>query len=162
MRASVLGRELTPMMPATKAADIIDGDDRTQRARKWRTPSRMTAVAAVIAIFGTALVALFYADQEIENPGQIFETATSPSSAANIDYVLQLRFEDGVAEEQRIQIAEQLQGIVKWNVNEFGDIEIHVRLAAPSLETLELYEKHADSIAGVQSAKFIALQLPMR
>lgn len=162
MRASVLGRELTPMMPATKAADIIDGDDRPQRARKWRTPSRMTAVAAGIAIFGTALVALFYADQEIENPVQIFETATSPSSAANIDYVLQLRFEDGVAEEQRIQIAEQLQGIVKWNVNEFGDFEIHVQLAAPSLETLELYEKHADSIAGVQSAKFIALQLPMR
>jgi hypothetical protein len=75
---------------------------------------------------------------------------------------LQLRFEDGVAEEQRIQIAEQLQGIVKWNVNEFGDFEIHVRLGAPSLETLGEYEKQVDSLAGVESAEFIALQLPMR
>ncbi len=162
MRASVLGRELTPMMPVTKAADIIGRNDQSQRAWQRRIPSRLTAVAAGVAILGTVLIALFYADQEIEKSSQLFETATSPGSAANIDYVLQVRFENDVSETERIQIARQLQGVVKWNVNDAGDYEIHVRLAAPSLETLKQYEKHAGSLSGVQSAEFIALQLPMR
>jgi len=162
MRASVLGRELTPIMPATEAADIIGGNDESQQSWRWRTPSRMTAIAAGLAIASTALVALFYVDREIESPNQVFETATSPGAIANIDYVLHVRFEDGLSELDRIQIAEQLKGAVKWNVNDAGDFEIHVRLAAPSLKTLERYEEHADSLLGVQSAEFIALQLPMR
>lgn len=162
MRASVLGRELTPMTPATKAADIIGRNDHRQRARRRRIPSRLTAVAAGISFLGAALIALYYADQEIENSSQLFETAMSPGSVTNIDYVLQLLFEDGVSAQQRIRIAEQLPGVVKWNVSDTGSYEIHVRLAAPSLATLKKYEQHAGSLAGVQSAEFIALQLPMR
>lgn len=162
MRESVLGRELTPIMPATKAADIIARSDRSQRAWKRRFRSPLTAAAAGIAILGVALFVFFYADQEIEDSGQIFQTATSPGSAVNIDYVLQLRFEDNVPDEERIQLVEQLQGVVKWNINDTGDYEIRVQLEAPSLETLEEYEKRADSLSGVQSAEFIALRLPMR
>ncbi len=162
MRASVLGRAVTPIMPATKAADVIGRNGQPRYARKRRSPTRLTAVAAGIAILGVALTALFYVGQEVENSSQLFETATSPGSAVNIDYVLQLRFEDDVTEQERVQIAGLLQGVVKWNINDSGGYEIHVRLAAPSLATLEKYEQQAGSLAGVQSAEFIALQLPMR
>ncbi len=162
MRASVLGREVTAIMPATEAADVIGRNDRRRHARTRRSPTRLIAVAAGIAILGAALAALFFVGLTVDRPSPLFETAMSPGSAANIDYVLQLRFKDGVSEQQRIRIAEQLPGVVKWNVSDTGSYEIHVRLAAPSLATLKKYEQHAGSLAGVQSAEFIALQLPMR
>lgn len=164
MRAAVRGREVTPIMPTTRAADII-GIGQTglsRRVQSRRVPSQLIAVAAGMAILGVTLVASFYADRDIENANQRFETATSSGPATGIDYVLQIRFEEDVSEQQRGTIVEQLQGVVKWNVNESGDYEIHVQLAELSLARLEEYEKHAGSISGVQSAKFTALQLPMR
>lgn len=164
MRAAVRGSEVTPIMPTTRAADII-GIGRTglsRRVQSRRVPSQLIAVAAGMAILGVALVASFYAGRDIENANQRFETATSSGLATGIDYVLQIRFDEDVSEQQRGRIVEQLQGVVKWNVNESGDYEIHVQLAEPSLASLEQYAEHVGSFSGVQSAEFTALQLPMR
>ena len=92
----------------------------------------------------------------------MFETATSSGFPEGIDYILQVRFEDTVSELQRAQISEQLDGVVKWVVNDTGVYEIHVQLAAPSLEVLKDYERRTDALPGVESAEFTALQLPMR
>lgn len=164
MRGAVLGREVTPIMPATKAADII-GIGRTgmeRGARSRRAPLQLFAAAAGVAIVGVALVMSLYPQKDAEVANQLFETATSAGPSEGIDYILQVQFENDVSDVERSRIAAQLEGAVKWTVTDSGVYEVHVQLAAPSLEVLQEYEQHTDALPGVQSAKFTALQLPMR
>lgn len=163
-RTAVLGRELTPIMPATTAADIIDnsGTGFPEHSRDRRWSSRLTAIAAGIVIFGLTFVLLLYPDKDDEVGNQVFETATSVSTPDGIDYVLQLHFEDDVDESERGRIAAELRGAVKWAVDDTGIYEVHVRLVAPTLQDLQEYEELVGALTGVQSAKFTALQLPMR
>ena len=157
MQSAVLGREVTSIMPKTKAADII-GNNRAASAR----PSRTYALVAAVAIIGLALGVFFSSDQANESGNHLFETATSTGTVARINYVLQIRFDDDVSDQQRGEIVAQLDDVVKWSKANSGVYEVHVQLATPSLATLEEYASHADSIPGVQSAEFTALQLPMR
>lgn len=157
MQAEVLGRDVTSIMPRTRPADII-GDKRGSRTRH----SRISALAAGVAIIGVTLGIFFASDKGNESDNQLFETATSTGTAARIDYVLQMRFDNDVSDQQRDQIVAQLDHVVKWSRNNSGIYEVHVRLATPSLTMLEEYALHADSLPGVQSAEFMALQLPMR
>ena len=164
MRSAVRGREVTPIVPQSSAADII-GSRRTAAARrelKRRASPQLFAAAAAAVIIGVALFVALFPGINTDVPNQVFETATSAGSSEGIDYVLQLRFEDDVSEQQRARIAAQLEGAVKWVVNDSGVYEIHVKLAAPSLEVLMDYEMRAGALPGVQSARFTALQLPVR
>lgn len=164
MRSTVLKREVTPILPKADAADII-GIGRTgasRHSRLGRASSRWFSVAAGVAIIGVSLLVALIPDNKHEERGRVFETATSSASPEGIDYILQVQFEDTVSELQRARIAEQLDGVVKWVVNDNGMYEIHVRLTAASLEALKDYEKRTDALPGVQSAEFTALQLPMR
>jgi len=164
MRSAVLGREVTPILPKTSAADIIGigrtGVSRTRRNR--RISSLGLSVAAGLAIIGVALLAALFAGKDANVKNQLFETATSAGSLDGIDYVLQVQFEDDVSEQERSRIAGRLEGAVRWAVNDRGIYEIHVQLATPSLAFLKDYEQHVDALPGVQSAEFTALQLPMR
>ena len=164
MRSAVLGREVSPILPKTSAANII-GIGRTGVSRIWinrRASSQWSSVAAGVLIIGVALLAAFFAGNNTEVTNNVFETATSTGSSDGIDYVLQVQFEDDVSELERARIAGQLEGAVRWAVNDSGIYEIHVQLAMPSLAVLEDYEQRIDALPGVQSAEFTALQLPMR
>ncbi len=164
MRAVVRSGEVTPMVPATRAENIIGigRNDQTKHSPDPQPRFRLTAIAAGIAILAVALVLSFYPDRGADETNQMFETATSAGSAGGIDYVMQVQFEDSVADPERARIAAQLEGFVKWSVNDNGDYEIHVQLGAPSLEVLQKYEDQTAALAGVQSAQFTALQLPLR
>lgn len=164
MRSAALGCEVTPMLPQSSAADIM-GIGRTEVSRPWknrRASSQWFAVAAGVVIIGVALLVALFPGNNTEGTNRVFETATSAGSADGIDYVLQLKFEDNVSKLQRARIAAQLEGAVKQVVHDSGVYEIHVRLAAPSLEVLEDYERRTNALPGVESAEFTALQLPMR
>lgn len=165
MRGSVLGRELTPMKPATRAEDIIGADndihDNTVQ-RSSRGTLHKFAIAAGIAVLGIALVLGLYPLAGTRTDNQVFETATSTVMSDGIDYVLQLQFDASLADSERARIAEKLEGAVKWTVDDQGIYDVHVRLDSPTLQNLREYEKRANAQTGVQSAKFTALQLPMR
>lgn len=164
MRASVLGRDVAPIVPEAKSADVF-GIGRTGVSgglAGGRKRSRWFAVAAGMAVVGVAVLLSLYAGKGDRISNQVFETATSVGPSVGIDYVLQLEFASEVSEAERIRIAAQLDGVVKWAVNDRGTYEVHVQLAEPSLAALQEYEQRINAIAGVQSAKFTALQLPMR
>lgn len=164
MRSAVLGREVTPIIPATRAEDVIGivRTGRRQHSRSNRLPLRLMALAASIAILGVAMVLSFYPDRPDRESNQLFETAISEGSPGGIDYVLQLQFEDGVTDLEKSRIAAQLDDVVRWSVSDDGGYEVHVQLAEPSLAVLRDYEEHVVALEGVQSAKFTALQLPVR
>lgn len=160
MHAAVVDNDVTPILPKTSAADVLGGEGagRSRSTPSYGMTRRRMAIAAGFAI----LVAALLVDRNTENTNLQFETATSAETATNIDYVLQLRFDENVSEQQRGEIVAQLDDVVKWTTALSGDYEIYVRLSAPSLVALEQYQQRAESIAGVQSAEFTALQLPMR
>ncbi|MDH5454590.1 MAG: anti-sigma factor [Gammaproteobacteria bacterium] len=164
MRASVLGRELTPIQPATTAEDILGKIERESGQRVVRASGmrRLAAVAAGIVILGVSLFLLLFPINTVETDNQLFQTATSGGPAGSIDYVLEVQFDEQVSQAERARIAAELEGAVKWAVNDRGVYEVHVRLAAPSLQVLQEYEELTGSITGVQSARFTALQLPVR
>jgi len=164
MRAAAIENDVTPIVPTTRAAELLSGEG---TGRGHATPGygftrRRMATAAGFSILVVALIVSLFFDRKLESPNQQFETATSAGPATNIDYVLQLRFDENVSEQQRKGIVSQLDDVVQWTTALNGDYEVHVRLSAPSLVALEQYQERAESIAGVHSAEFTALQLPMR
>lgn len=164
MRIAALGSEVTPMMPTTTAADVIGAgrQGRTQRPPGRQFRSWMPAIAACIAIIGVAMIMSLYLDNSTDETNRLYLTATSAGPSGSIDYVMQLRFEAGFSSEQRDTVFAQLAGVVRWSVDDRGNYEVYVQLDAPSFKVLQEYEEQAAAIAGVQSAKFTALQLPMR
>ncbi len=164
MRDSILDRELTPMVPSTKAEEII-GIDQSDRGGhtlgEWVTPWS-AAIAASLAILAVAFVLFNDSSNGADVQNQSYETATSAGSTDGIDYVLQIHFDHRVSAEQRAEIAIGLDGALRWTVDDRGVYEVHLRLAAPSLEALQALEAHVGSISGVDSAEFTALQLPMK
>ncbi|MDH4124492.1 MAG: zf-HC2 domain-containing protein [Gammaproteobacteria bacterium] len=163
MCAAVRSQELMPIIPATRPEAILDkrfGADR--QARSPTHSLRIMAAAASVAIIGLALLLHLYERKDTETGNQLFQTATSAGTSDGIDYVLQLQLDAGMTPADAAQITSQLAGVTRWTVNENGSYEVHVRLAAASLQDLQEYESHAETIRGVQSAKFTALQLPIR
>jgi len=164
MRASVLGRELTPMIPMTRAEDIlgVSGNGLDQQSRARQVSWRLIGAAAGIAFLGVGLVLALYPEKDAEINNQLFQTATSTGSSEGVDYVLQLQFEERVSESEGGRIAAELDGVIKWTVDDNGVYEVHLRIPEASLQVLQEYEERAEALQGVQSAKFTALQLPIR
>ncbi len=162
MRSAVLGNDVTPMKPATRAEDVIGiaASSRPQVVRNRN--SRLQALAASVAILALAIGVMFFLGEDDAATNQLFETATSQGASGGIDYVMQLRFDDGVSSSEKVIIVAQLKGVVKWAVSESGYYEVHVQLPAPSMTVLEDYEESTSAISGVLSAEFTALQLPVR
>lgn len=167
MHASVLSRELTPMKPATRAEDIVGVDDYARQRQSPVSPvsliaPHLIAVAAGVAILAVGMLWILYPGENVNSDNQLFQTATSTNSSGNIDYILQVQFEENVAEADRARIAAELDGAIKWAVNDKGLYEVHIQFAEPTIQVLHEYEEFTDSIEGVQSARFTALQFPVR
>ena len=164
MRSSVLDRELMPIVPSTTAEEIIgiDQTDRGGHTLGERVTPWLAAIAASLATIAVAFVFLNDSSDGTDVQNQSYETATSVGPTDGIDYVLQIHFDHTVSAEQRAKIATELDGALRWTVDDRGVYEVHLRLAAPSLEALQALEAHVGSISGVDSAEFTALQLPMK
>lgn len=164
MHSAVANSDVSAIIPKTSPADILGADETAHRSSipNFGSAQRRMAVAAGIAILGIVMLVSLNVDRGMDVTNQQFETATSIESATAIDYVLQLQFSADVSEQQRDGIIAQLDDVVKWTTAANGDYEVHVRLSAPSLVALEAYQLRAESIPGVQSAEFTALQLPVR
>ncbi|MGB5164072.1 MAG: zf-HC2 domain-containing protein [Woeseiaceae bacterium] len=164
MRDAVLDRELTPIVPLTTPEQLFAANQEAQHRRTigGRVANWSMALAACVAVVSFAFVLLNDSSMTAEIQNQTFETATSPGAADGIDYVLRLHFDDGVSAEKRAEIAAGLAGAIRWTVDDRGTYEVHLRLSAPSLETLQEFEASVGSMPGVDSAEFTALQLPMK
>lgn len=164
LRDAVLGSQVTPMVPTPKPEEIFGivraGSSSRRRSRQLR--SGLIALAASIAVLAVATVLSFSFYRDGAESNQVFETATSEGLSGGIDYILQLQFEDGVTRLEKDEIVGQLDDVVKWTISDSGNYEVHVQLNAPSLAVLKDYEEDTTTISGVHSAKFTALQLPVR
>ena len=79
-----------------------------------------------------------------------------------MDYVLELRFVDGVSSEDRAAIIDELGGGNSVLTIEQTNVRIVLSMLPKSLDELE---QHASEIAArreIESAEYVALQIPVK
>lgn len=169
IRTAVQKEELAPLIPASSAADILAMDGETGKSQGSSprcTPAADRersglAIAAAAALIAITLVMTYYAGQNSIGSANVFETATSATSG-HVDYVMRVHFLAGVSTDESERVIRSLDEVGKWSIDERDVYELHLQLTETSLAGLEAYENHVRSLAGVQSAEVIALQLPVR
>ncbi len=167
MQASVQQAGPTPILPATTAAEVLDGgkihgagNARFRRAQIW---SAAAAVGLVAVMSVSALMSGIdggATDQPVSN--QQFTAATAPVTLPTVDYVLEMQFVDGLSVEERMRVIAGISGGDIAIAADQTQVRIVVRLAPKSLQELERYAAQIQSRREVVSAEIIALQLPLR
>jgi hypothetical protein len=162
MMDSVRQQEATPIIPATTAAQVLnDAQDHVARKAQKNRQQRW-AIAAAIGLVALLLVIELPPSSLTDMENQRFETATSAVAPGTMDYVLELRFADGVSSEDRAAIINELGGGNSVLTREQTNVRIVLSMLPKSLDELE---QHASEIAArreIESAEFVALQLPVK
>jgi hypothetical protein len=162
MMDSVRQQEATPIIPATTAAQVLnDAQEHVSRKTRKNRQQRW-AIAAAIGFVALLLVVGLTPSSLTDIENQRFETATSAVAPETMDYVLELRFVDSVSSEDRAAIIDELGGGNSVLTREQTNIRIVLSMLPKSLNELE---QHASEIAArreIESAEFVALQLPVK
>ncbi len=166
MQASVQQAGPTPILPATTAAQILDGGThRDARTERWKRSQKWAAAAAVgfVAILGVVTLVPGIKSTASNQPtlNQRFTTATTSAVAQTVDYVLELQFAAGLSGDERALVITGLGGKAVITTDQMH-VQIVVRLAPKSLHELEQYAAEIQSRPEVVSAEIVALQLPLR
>ncbi|MDH3350113.1 MAG: zf-HC2 domain-containing protein [Gammaproteobacteria bacterium] len=151
-----------PMVPSPRIDDLmsaIAADDLRRAPRRWWPAMALAASAAAIL-----LAAVLIANNPAVAPesGVRFETATSESAAALMDYVMAVEFEPGTTAIKRRQAFEAYDVAEFVAESEPDTYRIMLRLPVSSLEDLERVTNEMESHADIRSVRILALQLPMR
>lgn len=158
---TVLSNKSTPIMPAPRINDLVDAIESKKSYRHlYGRPSLtlLAATAATVVLVGVLL--LFNPGGKSDAPRQ-FETATSTGGDPAMNYVLSIRFGPNTSESDRNRILQEI-GARDVSYAEEGSYRVVVELSAASLEDLGGYTDNLKSMPEVESARVIALQLPMR
>lgn len=153
MRMAVLDEESLPISVPLRSADVIDRGPARRTMRQ--TPLAWRLAAAVLLALPVAWFLLNSA------PNQRFETVTSEGEAATVQYILELEFEPNLPAEEVNATLLELGTPVATASGRVAN-RVLVELAPRSLAELEA---HAEDIArrpGIVSARFVALQVPVR
>jgi len=161
MMASVQQQGATPILPTTTAAQVLDGGPHGAEKTHWSRQQRW-GIAAAIGILALLVVNNLVPDNPTAAENQRFETATSTTSLATMGYVLELRFADGVSSDERQLIIGELGGSDTVMAASATHVRIVISLLPASLNELEQRASAIASRREIESAEFVALQVPVR
>jgi len=161
LQAGIRNDALTPIVPKADPARLLDGLDgenaiglRQAGNGRWLVP---LAIAASVVIVVAAVLSIGLKPAE----PRIYETATSGVPAGSMDYVLSVSFAPQASEQQRQSVFEALKATdISHDVGD--SYKATIRLQVASMEQLQTYTDQVRSMAGVESADVVAIQLPMR
>lgn len=159
---SVRQQEATPILPATTAAQVLDRSQQHVAGRSGRSRQLMWGLAAAAGLVAVVIMsgATLLAPSASNN--QRFETATAVATVESMGYVLELQFVDGLSNDDRLAIIDELGGKDAMMAAEYTFFRIVLNLPPKSLDELERYASAIESRSEIRSAEFVALQLPMR
>ena len=124
----------------------------------WRT--KRWAIAATIAAI--ALMFATFVSERYWAPNQVFETATSTSSPASMNYVLTLHFAAGTTRQDKHRILADI-GVGEILTSEQVNVyEILVLLNATTLEDVQRYTDKIEALPEISAVEITAVQLPLR
>jgi len=148
---------IVPQPPIETFMARIDAEKKVSRVRDHRA---LWVVAASL-ITAIMLTVIFRgAGTAVTGIPTRFETATSASTTVSMDYVLRIRFEDGMTMGERAAIIESFDG---QSIIADGDsYRVTVSIPAPTLEAAEDFTAAIKARPEVRSVEIVALQLPVR
>ena len=153
MRTAVLDEESLPISVPLESANVIERGSSRRTVR--RTPVAWRLAAALLLALPLAWLLL------TSVPNQQFETVTSESQTATVQYVLELQFDAALSPEEVDALMQELGTPV---ANASGDLtsRVLVELTPKSLAELEAHAQDIARRPGIESAEFVALQVPVR
>ncbi len=162
LSATVNDKTITPIVPQADAAKLFSTIDATNHS----APSTSHAIhPGLIAglIAATLVVAVFaWRGIAVNDSPTRFETATSVSNTASIDYVLRIRFEADTSEAARNAVFSALEGKDVRLEDGANTYRAVVSVPGTSLEEVEAYTDKIESRVEVSQVDIVAVQIPTR
>lgn len=161
MQSAVRRNDATPIVPPANPEVLHALID----CRAWRRKKqRRTALAAGVA--GLALAAfaagfMLSGGNAVPTEPPRYRTLTSDPGATAMDYVFELRFEDGAAPADRERVLGTLGALQVNAVEPAGTYRVTLGLAARSLDELERFTDELEAMPEIRAARPVAMQLPM-
>lgn len=161
MQSAVKHPQASPIVPAPRPETLLDAiDDRAARGRALRR-ARAVAGVAMLAI-GTFVAGIVVSGRDGASPDPApYQTLTSDSGSAAMDYVLELRFEGDLKPADRHRVLASLAATQISPGTSDGWYRFTVSLPAASLQEVEQFTQHIESMPEVRAARIVAMQLPM-
>jgi hypothetical protein len=160
--SAVRERSPVPIVPQPRVEELLDRVDASVGKTAVKKSRNGWLIAASMAIVALA-ASLFYAGPRDDTGAPtLFETATSLDNDGRMGYLFEIRFEADttIADQHRI-LAHFGASDVKIDEST-GAHQVLLQLRAQSLEELQLYTEQLRAYAGIDSARVIAVQLPVR
>lgn len=151
-----------PILPKRAAAEILDGSViRSNGIGRWGAARQFALAAGLVAMAVGLLIFARYEGSNVDS-NKIYRGVTSPDSDSTVNYVFQLRFEDGVPEVERERIFAELRGTDILPTESLYTYRVTLQLEVTSVQQLEQFSSDLQARPELNSVKAIALQLPMR
>jgi len=158
LNATVNNKAVAPIVPqadATKLFSIIDEAGLPAGSKNVGLNPGLIAATLFIAVFA-------WRGLMVNDSPTRFETATTVSSAANINYVLRIHFEADTPESARNAVFSAFEG-KDISKEEGSDIyRAVVSVPGTSLEEAEAYTDKIESRSEVSRVEIVAVQIPTR
>lgn len=155
LQSSIRKEAATPLLPEPDVAALMSRVDSLEKRRSpW-----LWASAAAIA--GVVLSAVFFTAQNSDRGPTLFHTATSPTDADLVDYVLDLTFADGSPTAEQRAVLQRMEANVVEHGSGDNSYRVTVRLAATSMEELADYLRSVEAMEPVRTVNIVAVRLPV-
>lgn len=156
-----IGREsVAVLVPPADAREFIAKVDRpARRARAFRLSWFNAAVAAGVALIVAGAYSWISSSGGPEQT--VFETATESASGSTLDYVLQVSITHSLDIREHEAVLEALQPESVSGPDADGNYRVVVRLPVRSLGELEDYRLSVESLATIERARIVAVELPV-
>ena len=153
MRSAVLEEDSSPISVPQNSAAVIESG----AARKTPRPTTVAWRVAAMLLLALPLAWVVFKPA----PNQQFETVTSEGQAATVQYVLELTFDPLLPPEDVNAMMLEL-GTPVTAAQDSAANRVIMTLAPRSLAELEAHAADIARRPGIESAKFVALQVPVR
>ena len=150
---------IVPKPRIDKMLGMIDRDENARASRKRYT---VFAIAATVTsvIIGIAFIAANGVPHTQQS--QVFETATTPATAAPIDYVLLVEYEAGTSATQRRNIMDEFGATELGPGGDPATYRVLAAVPAATAEELNAYVSQFAARDAVRTVQLIAVQLPVQ
>jgi len=160
VQRTVRNESPAPLVPAPRTDELLAALDGRDHSHALRSRWQWLAAASVVILVGVSSVLLWPRGDGLDSPTR-FETATSPASSDSINYVVELRFVDGVSAEARTAIFDAIDAPEPATPAGKSIYRVTLALGPLSLTELEGYIEGIESHPEISTAAVVAVQLPV-